>query len=515
MVAKSGTSFQGLGRDHDHLSVLLATGFWPGHLYPIISLGEELVSRGHNVTLCATVMEGSDLLPALPETYGIKFVSAGFDNLTQKDYDEAIKGLHDYNRSAMSVYMAAPSWTAFKVRAKVSEIVSGFDILISDLSVLPVGVYNAKLGVKSVIISPVIPYVRATLPEWPAPVGGSGQTDDVSFLERLGNPTFLLHSLMVKTAFGNTVSIDEEFGRVTRVQDFYDYPGTHMPLLSNTVFGFDFPKTRSPLTHYVGPLLMTSTPPLEKSLQEWLSTKQDKAVVYIGMGSTGLMSKDYVQAFVDGVLATTFDAVWTLSDDDQVFLEDVTIDPKRFYVSKWIPRQTLFKHPALGMSLVHCGLNGVQESLYNGLPVICAPHFFDHFEVAARIYAASVGIPLYWLMDSLLGSSKITAELVTSVLRTISENKTYSEQAKKMQKIYSFAGGARRAADLVEFYAEVGYDHLIPAYAKYEWSCVQYYNLDVYCVLLLLSFLVLYSAFRLLKCCCCRVCCSSKKPKQD
>ena len=108
-----------------------------------------------------------------------------------------------------------------------------------------------------------------------------------------------------------------------------------------------------------------------------------------------------------------------------------------------------------------------------------------------------------------------TSENVTNAIKTITETKEYREQANKIRQIFLFAGGARRAADLVEFYAEVGYDHLIPAYAKYEWSCVQYYNLDVYCVLLLLSFLVLYSAFRLLKCCCCRVCCSSKKPKQD
>jgi len=30
--------------------------------------------------------------------------------------------------------------------------------------------------------------------------------------------------------------------------------------------------------------------------------------------------------------------------------------------------------------------------------------------------------------------------------------------------------GVVRAAVLVEFYEEVGYKHLIPAYAKYDWS---------------------------------------------
>ena len=491
------------------LSILLATGFWPGHLYPITALGEELVKRGHNVSLCATMMEGSDLLPALPRSYGINFISAGPDNLTQKNYSEAIRGLHSFSRKSMNVFTSAPSLTSSKVRAKVSEIISNYDILVSDMSVVPVGVYHAKIGVKSIIFTPIIPYVDATVSQWPAPLGGTAQVEDLSFLERLLN-VFVPHSLMIKTAFKNTVNIDKEFDRVTSVDEYYDYPGTRIPLICNTLLGFDFPKTHLPLTHYVGVLLMQTTPPLDKSLEDWLSTKRDNTVIYIGTGATGFMSKDYIEAFVHGVLATKFDAVWTLSAEEQALLED--LDHDRFYVSKWISRQTLFKHRVMVLIFTHCGLNSVQEGLSNGLPVICTPHFFDHFEVGARIFSANVGFPLYGVMDLLLGRVKITAEVITSAIKSIAENKMYSEQAQKMQKMYSFAGGAKRAADLVEFYAEVGYDHLIPAYVKYEWSWVQYYNLDVYSLLFLLSFLLIYSVYKLIRCCC-SLCCSNKLKK--
>ena len=37
----------------------------------------------------------------------------------------------------------------------------------------------------------------------------------------------------------------------------------------------------------------------------------------------------------------------------------------------------------------------------------------------------------------------------------------------------------------MEHYSEVGYDHLVPAYAKYDWSWVQYHNVDVHAVILL------------------------------
>jgi glucuronosyltransferase len=151
----------------------------------------------------------------------------------------------------------------------------------------------------------------------------------------------------------------------------------------------------------------------------------------------------------------------------------------------------------------------------------CVPHGFDHFDVATRVASAQVGIPLYSITDSLIHGKAITSDNVTNIIKTITETKMYSEQAKKLRKLFQFAGGAKRAADLVEFYAEVGYDHLVPAYAKYEWSWVVYYNLDVYFLLSLLSFLLIYSTYAITKhcyrrCCkCCRSNGSSNKTKKD
>ena len=77
------------------------------------------------------------------------------------------------------------------------------------------------------------------------------------------------------------------------------------------------------------------------------------------------------------------------------------------------------------------------------------------------------------------------------------------------------AGGVERAADLVEFYEDVGYSHLVPAYAKYQWSVVQYYNADVYAFMVL----VLVITVMCLKTCCkyvCKKCCSRvDKKKKD
>ena len=54
----------------------------------------------------------------------------------------------------------------------------------------------------------------------------------------------------------------------------------------------------------------------------------------------------------------------------------------------------------------------------------------------------------------------------------------------RLRRMFQEAGGVERAADLIEHYCEVGYDHLVPAYAKYEWTWIQYYNADVKTVVL-------------------------------
>ena len=500
------------------LSILMVTGYFPGHLYPITALGEELVKRGHNVTLCATVMEGSDLLPGLPESCGIKFVSAGFDNLTQADYDNMVREFQNASILLVRKFFSIAQWPMVKIRSKIDEIgVEQFDYIISDFSVNTVGVYYSRLGKKVMILSPLFVHMDATKPEWPSPTISTSLSDDLTFFSRLVNMIVdSILQLFQNTVFSGVVHLDEAYNRVLKGVDISAYIGIRIPFVMATAFGFGYPKTRYPLTHYVGPLMMDSFSSLEDQLVEWLSNKPNKSVIYVGFGATGFITADMAQLVIDGILATDFSAVWALPMSDQAVLEGIDVNKDRLYISKWIPRQTLFQHPTLLMTLIHCAMNSVQESLYNALPIVCVPHGFDHFDVATRVASAKVGIPLYSMMDSLRQGKVFTSENVTNAIKTITETKEYREQANKIRQIFLFAGGARRAADLVEFYAEVGYDHLIPAYAKYEWSCVQYYNLDVYCVLLLLSFLVLYCSYKLLKCCC-KCCCSSSlsKPKVE
>ena len=513
----------GIGRNEKPLSILMLSTYFPGHLYSTVTLGAELVKRGHNVTLCATVTEGSNLLPDLPELYGINFVGADSDTYTQDDLTSFVKGFQ--NTSSISnflLFIPRMSNNTFlqlvTLQAKLKEIgIEQFDFTISDFFTSFIGVLHAGLGRKSMILSPIFNEVEATTPEWPSPIVVVGQSENLTYFQRLVNTLFVRPAwrFMQRLIYSTLLQMDDNYLHVLESTDFISYIGIQMPLVMATMFGFEYPMTRFPLTHYVGPLMMDSFPPLEQQLLEWLSNKPNKTVIYVGMGATGFITPHMAHLIIDGILATDFNVVWALPLSDQDVLEGIDVDRERFYISKWIPRQTLFKHPALVMNILHCGMNSVQESLYNGLPIVCVPYAFDHFDVARRIDSAKVGIPLYSMMDSLRQGNKFTSENLTIAIKTITESKEYSEEVEKIRKVFKFGGGVKRAADLVEFYSEVGYDHLIPAFAKYEWSWVQYYNVDVYCVLSLLGCLLFFFFYWSLKCCCKCFCSKAKKPKSD
>lgn len=78
------SSHSAAAKEERPLSVLLISGPFVGHLASLVAVGEELVSRGHSVTLFTTEVRGSNVIPQLPERVGIKFLSAGVDAFSRQ-----------------------------------------------------------------------------------------------------------------------------------------------------------------------------------------------------------------------------------------------------------------------------------------------------------------------------------------------------------------------------------------------------------------------------------------------
>ncbi len=494
------------------VSVLLVNGLYTGHLLPLLNLGEELVRRGHTVTLVANVLNGSHTYPDLPEQVGIKFISAGYDPFWTKD---SLREFHrqlyyggmtdQWNKMTKAVFTSS-----IQIRKKVEEIgADQFDIVVCDMGISMVGSYFHYIGRKSVIFNPLMaPVLDKSDLEWPTPLSLTGQSHDLSLVERFLNvivfkPLFnLLFSYMV-----SAMAVEDPAYREVFDAGGMFHPGSRLPVIMAYTFGYEYPIARLPLVEYVGPIISSYPPETTADLQQWLSDKPSRSVIFASMGTTISIPSAHARAIVKGVLDSSPYSVVMVIEKTHEVMDELRkfMYSGRLYVTDWVAQQSLLKHHSLLMTFMHCGHNGVHESILSNLPIACMPLLFEQFDAAARVTSAGIGISLYGKMDYVFGQPNITAEKVAEAVSTIVEHDDdYARNLYRLNKMIHLAGGVQRAADLVEHYEDVGYGHLVPAYVKYRWSWYQYYNCDVWAVLMVVMILISYGLYLCIWKLCCR-----------
>ncbi len=380
------------------------------------------------------------------------------------------------------------------------DIIMSTDFLMALLPCLA-----THLNIPAILLGTTGQIYPHTYPAWPWPSSiAAGTNDDMTFLQRFGHAIErILAPLFLSFMFRPSKSTIENVCPELTTAQIANAPAVYIPNIVPTAIGFEFPRTMTPLTHYVGPVLSEHPASLSPELETWLASKKEKSVVYISMGSTIRVTKEMAETLIEGIQRTcNYSVVWAMKKSQDF---QIDIDPERFYISKWLPQLAVLRHRATGLAIMHGGANGVHESLNSGVPVIVLPKITEQIANAGRVHHHRLGIHL--------NKDELTAEQVYQSIVEI-DSGDYRENVRKLQKVFRAAGGAKRAADLVEFYSEVGYDHLIPAYAKYNWSWVQYYNADVYTLLLVCALVTVYIDYKILKCLYSR-CCKSKKQKSD
>lgn len=487
----------------DSLSVLLISTWLSGHQTHLLGVGGELVKRGHRVAFLSTEVKGSNNLPQLPVKLGMEFVSAGPDPRTKEDYEKIISGL--MGRSVLQQrlgIMVAMQEHLFKLRVAIDRLnCSDWDIVLADYThtMNLVRHLTFTCGIKIVLSASSIIDYASMAPPWPYPsMYLKDSSDDISLYHKFTSAFF--YQLFLTGSFGTLLTKlyllgndTELWNSVYRDPYFLYPPDVLYPMLYYSVVGVEYAHPHYPTVHMVGPILGGAESPLQEDLKVWLDGKPDGQVVYVSMGTTAVLTRDMATSLLSGVKRAGYSMVWSLRKSNQDIIQGMALDKNRFFVSGWVSQVAALQHRAVGVAILHCGSGGLHEALSNSVPVVCIPYCFDQFSWAGKIQSQGLGLAIF--------AEDVTTDKVFTSLQTVTSER-YREKVYRISKVLKQAGGSSKAAELVEYYAEVGYEHLLPAYVKYRWSWSQYYSLDMYMVII-----VTFLCGTVL---CCKVCCRNR-----
>ena len=483
------------------ISVLLITAPLPGHANVAINLGEELALRGHNATFFTVEPKGFDILRKRVENSrsGMQYRSAE-SSLSYNWFQEYKEQEANSNGSLWfqgEILLGREVLNRTYVTWDKREL-SDWDILITEDLMSPVALFlSQKWKVPLIVVGNTLQFISDLHPPWPFPSLASGLlSDNLDFSGRLLTVFHKPLAEMLVTLIMRAMLFGCAGDSLITTQLAHSI-GTLVPHVVPTAIGFEFPRPLSPLTTYTGPILSPLIDPLPEDIQVWLDSHPTGSVVYISMGSLAFITHQVARAIVESLNATGYSAVWSLRKKNRAILDGLELNDKKILLLDWAPQLAILRHRSIKMAILHGGMNGVHEALHSGVPMIVIPVFGDQFVNTARVVHNKLGV--------MLDHNGLTGEKIAEHIRSI-EKGNYHKNVARLSKIFHHAEGVTKAADLVEFYAEVGYDHLIPAYARYEWSWIQYYNVDVYLLLLIIGGLVVWIMSWLCKCCCEKSC---------
>ena len=401
----------------EQLSVLMLSTPMPGHVTPVLAFGEELVRRGHHVTLCTTLMKGNKLTETKSSKAGVEFFSAGWSYFSSYDEYQTVfmeTANRNFSASLKVIYMAPEE--SKRIGLAVANLnITKFNIIIATELLAPLtACISKKWNIFGMVLSTTFQLQPHHLPTWPFPpyMAKTGDSlcnsDQMGFTQRfLAVPFNIFYTALWKLAI-RTILYYEGSTDCSMISSDYAalYPGVYAPQVVQTAVGFEYPRPLLPLSHYVGPVLSKSTSNLPSDLQVWLESKQNRSVVLVSMGSIVSLTEKHAEAIVKAASDTGYSILWSLRKSNQYILKDVPFSVEQVKVSEWLPQLAVVEHPSIAMALLHGGLNSVNEALYHRVPVIAVPFVNDQGDVAARLQHSGAGI---WLRKEELQTDKLIA----------------------------------------------------------------------------------------------------------
>lgn len=406
--------------------------FCPGttsHFNLMCNLGRELMQRGHQITLFGV----PDIAEKVQKS-GLHFFEIGVTDFPLGKMTETLQKLGELDGLAALKFSIAffQTETSMILREAPSAVqASGVEALIVDQVTVAAGTVADRLKLPFVTVCNALLLNRE--PGVP-PYATNWQYQDspvARLRNRLGNAlldylTAPLWQLVVKQR--QEWQLPPHTGR--------EMSSSQLAQIFQVPASFDFPRRNLPAClHYVGPI---KAPNHGTAIDFPWDKLTGQPLIYASLGTLQNRNWQIFESIAEACADLDAQLVVALGDPNQDIHQKLLAGNP--IVVAYAPQQQLINQAAV--VITHAGLNTALEALSAGVPMVAIPITNDQPGVAARVARVGAGL--------VVPVKKVTVANLRSAIEKVLTDKSYRENAQKMQLDIKNSGGVKQAANIIE-----------------------------------------------------------------
>ncbi|XP_001638304.3 UDP-glucuronosyltransferase 2A3 isoform X2 [Nematostella vectensis] len=363
----------------------------------------------------------------------------------------------------------------------VMAVLQTADLIIGD-SLYPCGTLIAdmlSLPHINVIMSPDLSvpvsemYGIPTSPMSYVPQMGTGLTADMGVFGRLKNIAFYTVSSFIRNFLFYPMYDELKASHKIKPSKTIRESLMSVELL---LFAADFvlvhTKPLPPYVKEVGFFMPSPSKPLPAELDHFMRESGEKGVILVSFGTAintldpaviEMMSKAFAQ-LPHKIIWRVYPGNYPKSVSDNVKLVE------------WVPQNDILGHNNTKLFINHGGANGMAETAYHGVPVVCSPFFADQPDNSNLLKNAGMG--------EIVRVNTATAEELVRVVTKVINDDSYKTNGARVSRAMKSRPRepVKEAADFVEYVLAQGHlPHLKPR--SLAMPFYQVYMLDVMAVI--------------------------------
>jgi MGT family glycosyltransferase len=121
-------------------------------------------------------------------------------------------------------------------------------------------------------------------------------------------------------------------------------------------------------------------------------------------------------------------------------IHDLAPIPENAIVREYVPQASILARASLYVS--HSGVNSVHQALLHGVPMLLVPQQMEQALNATRVMELGAGL--------ILNRRAVSPERIRQMAQRLLSEETFRRQAGRLGAALREAGGATRAADVLE-----------------------------------------------------------------